>query len=261
MSFLKKLKLPKIRFRSGALVCFWSVVMMGLLAFVEKRQSSKVCQLVSVTIDDEGNNHFIDDADVNNLMTLNERENLIGESHHFIDLKQLENRVKEHGFVEKVVVSKDLKGNIEVKVKQYRPIARLSLPNGNDRYISSIGKILPLSSRFTARVIVLDGPFTNVLSQKDWYKDSLRMPYFEFLGEVLKDDFLKVLVASANINRKGEINIYPQIGRQVIEFGLPENIPVKFSMMQTFYKKIIPVKGWNKYSKVSLKYKNQIVCE
>ena len=194
-------------------------------------------------------------------MTNNDKENLIGESHQFIKLKELETRVHSHGFVESVVVSKDLKGNIDVKVTQYQPIARISLPNGNDKYVSSGGKILPVSDRYTARVLVIGGPYNNKLVQKDWSKDSLRAPYFEFVNKVLADEFLKVMVSSAFINRNGEINIYPQVGKQTIEYGLPIDQDVKFAMLQAFYKKIVPVKGWNKYSRVCLKYQNQIICE
>jgi cell division protein FtsQ len=261
LKFLKKIKFSKFRLRAGAIASFWAVVILSLMAFVDKRQSLKTCNQVRVNIDNEYQNHFLEEEDVINLMTNRDREILVGEPHSFINLKVLETRIKSHGFVERVVVSKDLKGNIDVKVTQYQPIARISLPNGNDKYISSGGKILPVSDRFTARVIVIGGPFNNKLVQKDWAKDSLRTPYFDFINKVLADDFLNIMVASAYIDSKGEINIYPQVGKQTIEYGLPEQQDVKFAMLHGFYKKIIPAKGWNKYSRVCLKYENQIICE
>lgn len=254
-------KLPSFRLRSSVITTFWALVIFSLMAFVDKRQSLKVCKHIRINIDNEYKNHFIDEQDVTNLITQNDHTNIIGEKHESITLKELEARVLAHGFVEKVILSKDIKGTIEVQVTQFQPIARISLSNGNDKYISSGGKILPVSERYTARVIVIGGPYNNKLVQKDWTKDSLRTPYFEFINKVLSDNFLKVLVSSVYVDRYGEINIYPQVGNQIIEYGNPINQDVKFAMLHAFYKKIIPAKGWNKYSRVCLKYENQIICE
>lgn len=255
------LKLPKIRFKSSTLVVFWLFIIGISMAFVHKRQSERICQKVSIKIANEHNNYFIEDRDVVALMTQNGKENLINNIHEFIDLKKLESRVSSHGFVERVVVSKDLKGNVYVKVRQYQPLVRLALPNGQGRYVSSGGKILPLSERFTARVLVFDGNFNSILAQKDWKKDSLRTPYLEFVKKVQKDEFLSTLFASASLNWRGHITIYPQIGKQVIEFGKPENIDMKLAAVNAFYKKIIPAKGWNKYHRVNLEFENQMICE
>jgi cell division protein FtsQ len=259
MAKQKRFQLPKFKNRTVAI--FWIIFILITMAFVDKRQSERVCQKVTVKIDNEYNNYFIEDRDVMRLMTVNEKENLINNIHQFIDLKILEKRVKEHGFVDKVIVSKDLKGNIFVKVRQYQPLVRLALGNGTGRYVSSKGKILPLSERFTARVMVLEGSFNGILAKKDWSKDSLRTPYLNLVKEIEKDEFLKTMVASMSINWKGEIKIFPQIGKQEIEFGKPDNIDTKLLALKAFYRKIVPVKGWNEYSKVNLKFDDQMICE
>jgi cell division protein FtsQ len=256
-----KFNLLKLKFRNSVIAFFWFVGIGILMAFVDRKQSEKICQKVLVEVDNEYQNYFIEDKDVNRLMTLNERENLINNINQFINLRTLEKRVKEHGFVEKVTVCRDLKGNIKAKVNQYKPILRLALGNGQGRYVSSTGKILPLSERYTARVLVFNGNFNAVLAQKDWIDDSLRSPYFEFVKKVDKDQLLNALVATVGVNSSGVLTIYPQIGKQIIEFGVPKNLPVKFAMLKTFYSKIIPAKGWNYYSRVSLKFDNQIICE
>ena len=75
------------------------------------------------------------------------------------------------------------------------------------------------------------------------------------------DEFLKAQIAQLEINELGEIVMYPQIGKQYIEFGKAENFEIKFRKLRAFYKEILPVKGWGTYQRVSLKYQNQIVCE
>ncbi|TAH28569.1 MAG: hypothetical protein EAZ06_09690 [Cytophagales bacterium] len=256
-----KFKFPSFKIKTSVLALFWVLIIFSLMAFVHKRQQNKICQKVNVSIDNEYNNYFIENEDVQNLMTRNEKENLINNIHEFINLKELEKRIKSHGFVEKVVVSKDLKGQISVDVIQYQPLVRLAISGQADVYVSSTGKILPMSNRFTARCMVLSGAYNSLLAQKDWKKDSLRSHYFNFVQRITNDDFLSPLLPQADINWKGEIFIYPQVGKQVIDFGNPTELDIKFAKIQLLYKKIIPTKGWNKYSFVSVKYKDQIICE
>lgn len=256
---LPKLKLP--RFKGYVIAFFWIAVIASLMAFVDKRQKDKVCQKVNVKIDNEYDNYFIESDDVQNLMTKNQRENLINNIHEFINLKELEKRIKAHGFVEKVVVSKDLKGNVDVYVVQYQPLVRLGIAGAEDKYVSSNGKILPISDRFTARTMVLTGAYTSLLAQRDWKKDSLRSKYFEFVNKITSNEYLAPLLPQADINWKGEIIIYPQVGKQTIDFGKPVDLDVKFAKILAFYKKIVPAKGWNAYKKITVKYKNQIICE
>lgn len=254
-----KFQFPKFKIKTSVIAIFWVIAIFSLMAFVHKRQQNKICQKVNVNIDNEYDNYFIENEDVQNLMAKNDQ--IINNVHAFITLKVLENRIKSHGFVEKVVVSKDLSGGIDVDVVQYQPLVRLAIPGQTDAYLSSGGKILPMSSRFTARCMVLTGAFTTLLAQKDWQKDSLRTPYFNFVKKIAADEFLSSLLPQSDINWKGEIIIYPQVGKQVIDFGKPTDLDIKFAKLQMLYKKIIPAKGWNTYTYISLKYKNQIICE
>lgn len=254
-----KFRFPRLK--TKVLAALYATLIFISISFVSKRQSDRVCQKVNIEIDNEAQNYFLDDIDVVNLLTKQNKENIINNVHAFIELKSLEKRVLSHGFVEKVKVYKNIKGDLHVKVLQHEPIARLSLGNGKGKYISKKGKLLPLSDRFTARVMVLEGNFTAVLAQKDWDKDSLRIPYFEFVKKIRKDEFLNPMIASIYLNWRGEINIYPQLGNQVIEFGNPHNLDVKLAVLKAFYKDIIPAKGWNTYKKISLKFDNQLICE
>lgn len=259
MKLFSNIKLPI--FKGYVIAFFWISIILTLMAFVDKRQKNKVCQKVNIRIDNEYDNYFIENDDIQALMTKNQHENLINNIHEFINLKELEKRIKAYGFVEQAVVSKDLNGNIDVYVVQYQPLVRLGITGSEDKYISSTGKILPISDRFTSRSMVLTGAYTNLLAQRDWKNDNLRSKYFEFVKKIISDEYLTALIPQVEVNWMGEIIIYPQVGKQKIEFGKPVDIDVKFAKIVAFYKKIIPVKGWNAYEKVIVKYRNQIICE
>jgi cell division protein FtsQ len=43
-------------------------------------------------------------------------------------------------------------------------------------------------------------------------------------------------------------------------FGTGDDIEIKFEKLMLFYKEGLSRVGWDKYSTINLKYKNQIVC-
>ncbi|GAB3819272.1 hypothetical protein GCM10028895_17480 [Pontibacter rugosus] len=130
-----------------------SLITIGALAgFASSRQNEKTCEKVSINIDNEYNNYFIGDKEVRDLLTREGERKLEGLSNQFIDLKNLEKRIESHKFVKDAEVYRGLDGNIQVSVKQNRPIARI-IRSDQDVYIDAEGNILPLSDRYTARVI------------------------------------------------------------------------------------------------------------
>jgi cell division protein FtsQ len=84
---------------------------------------------------------------------------------------------------------------------------------------------------------------------------------YDLVRFIEADPFWKAQVAELEISRNGDINMYTQVSKQKIEFGQPEDWEEKFRNLKIFYKKILPAKGWNSYDRVSVKFKNQIVCE
>src|SRR5690606_10055957 len=45
------------------------------------------------------------------------------------------------------------------------------------------------------------------------------------------------------------------------EFGSADDIVQKFDKLKLFYKQVIPMAGWSKYSVISLQYKGQVVAK
>jgi cell division protein FtsQ len=84
---------------------------------------------------------------------------------------------------------------------------------------------------------------------------------FELINHINVDNFWKAQIAQVVIQDNGEIKLLPQVTKQYIEFGDLNHIENKFSRLKIFYKEILPRKGWNSYSRVNVKYKNQIICE
>ena len=85
-------------------------------------------------------------------------------------------------------------------------------------------------------------------------------PVRQFLED---DDVSEILINGPNqiyIERNGDMMMVPKVGDHVIELGTIDDLDNKFSNLLTFYLNGMPRAGWNTYSKISLKFKGQVVC-
>lgn len=239
---------------------FSGLVILFLITFTGLKNNARQVEKVKVEILDQEGVFFTDQLEVIDLMTDKSADYVIGVEQGRIVPKTLEARVESNPFVKDAQVFRDLKGNLEVKVVQSKPIARLFIDGKNDRYIDSEGNILPVNARHTARVPLLETDF-----EFSWEENLKESNYgkevFELLTFIEQDKFWKAQIAGLLIKKDGEVELFPQVTKQKVEFGLPEDIERKFSKLMTFYKEILPKKGWNTYDRVNLKFENQIICE
>ena len=63
------------------------------------------------------------------------------------------------------------------------------------------------------------------------------------------------------VDSNKNIVIHPYLSKQKIIFGYPDMLEEKFNKISLFYNKIIPLKGWNIYKSVNVKFKDQIICD
>nr|WP_245402628.1 hypothetical protein [Pontibacter sp. E15-1] len=233
----------------------------ALAAFASSRQNEKICEKVSISIDNEYNNYFISDKEVRDLLTREGERKLEGLSNRDIDLKNLEKRIETNKFVKEAEVSRGLDGNVHVQVKQTRPIARIIRPNQQDVYIDAEGGILPLSDRYTARVIPITKSTLIKASDSGFFQDSTGQSYLSLLEFIEQDAFWKAQLAQMHINGAGEVSFLPQVGEHTIEFGKPVRVEQKFKKLMIFYKEVLPSMGWDRYKRVNVEYEDQIICE
>lgn len=236
-------------------------VVFFLIAFSERKQGTVSVKDIVIKIENIEGNQFIDESDIVDLMELDE-ENLKGASLDKLNLKQIENRIKKNRFVEDAQLYADLKGNLIVKATLRRPVARLVRNDGPDGYIAEDGTVMPVSDKFTTRVVLISGSYIRgLLSIENLNKLDETKNLMTMLDIIREDDFWRAQIAQLDIDSKGNISIMPQIGGQVIEFGKADNIETKFKKMKIFYKEILPQRGWNTYKRVNLEYEGQIIAE
>lgn len=260
---MKKLNLPSISgFGSAAAVVkgfSLFVLVLVLWGFAGKRQLSKTCNQINVKLENEEGNYFVDEDQIKDAISKGRNSLTFMRRYDSISLAKLEQRIAKIDFVKKVEVSHDLGGDLNIKVRLIKPIARIvSGGSDRDRYVGEEGEILPTSEKYCAKVITLDGAGArNMISHPD--SQSLELVRMvEFIND---DPFWSAQVSHINIDEHWNITLYPLVGSQIIEFGPASDFKPKFNKLLAFYQRIVPVKGWNTYHKVSIKFKNQIICE
>jgi cell division protein FtsQ len=237
------------------------VVVFGLIAFTERMKGEIAVHDIQIRIDNVHENHFIDEQDVIALMQVDQKI-LIGTSIQALNFREIENRIKNDPFIKDAELYSDLKGIVTVRVELRRPIARIVRNDGPDGYIAEDGTIMPVSGKFTSRVILLSGSFVpKLLKMENILNADEGKALMEMINTIRDDEFWKAQVAQLDIDHKLGVTIFSQVGDEKIEFGKPENLEVKFKKLRIFYKEILPRVGWNKYNRVNLEYEGQIIAE
>jgi len=239
---------------------FSGAIFLFLVIFSELKSNTREVEDLDVEVLEQEGNFFTDDLEVIDLMTEEQSDYVIGVKMGELNPKVLEKRVEANPFVKEAQVYRDLKGNLKVEVKQSKPIARIYTNGSNDKYIDTNGRVLPVNAKHTARVPLVETEF-EFAWKNNMDESSYGLQLFELLEFIEKDNFWRAQIAQVYVKKNGEVELFPQVTKQVVEFGKPVDMEKKFSKLMTFYKEILPKKGWNTYERVNLKFENQIICE
>jgi cell division protein FtsQ len=83
---------------------------------------------------------------------------------------------------------------------------------------------------------------------------------YKLASFITGDSFWKSQIEQIYVNRNYDFELIPRVGSHVIELGKVEDLEEKFENLKILYLRGFNRIGWNKYEKISLKYKNQVVC-
>jgi cell division protein FtsQ len=110
---------------------------------------------------------------------------------------------------------------------------------------------MPVSLRYVAHVPVVSG-----FVEREFAVGSL----YQFALFLQENDFWNNQIEQIYVHPDNEIELIPRVGNHRIVLGTFDDFEGKLNNLKLFYEKAIPKVGWEKYSIINLKYKNQIVC-
>jgi cell division protein FtsQ len=228
-----------------------------LMSFIDTKKSEVLCKDVKIYI--PGNQYFIDREEVDNILQVNSRA-LIGRRMEDININGLENKLKANPFIEFAKVYTDMDGVINVEISQRQPILRVMNRFDQDFYVDQHGLKIPLSANFTARVIVANGYIDEAFAnQVDSLHTRLAADLFKTADFIRKDSLWDAQIAQIYVNKDHEIELIPRVGNNRILLGNADSLDNKFHNLLVFYKKALPLVGWDAYKVINVKYANQVV--
>ena len=235
-------------------------ILVVCLAFNASKQKTLVCSALQVEIEPVQGVYFITQKDVETKI-FSRFENLVGKPVKDIDLHEIEQTIYDLAHVAKAKVYTGIQGKLHAEITQRKPVVRFIYGDGNGFYLDNHGKVLPLSKNYTARVLVVNGKFSrNLLKSKSIEGSPLLTSVYNMAMKIREDAFLKSQIQQLYVNENQEFELIPRVGNHIIEFGDDSEMASKLENLKIFYLEGLAYKGWNRYSKVSLKYKDQVVC-
>lgn len=141
-------------------------------------------------------------------------------------------------------------GELHVYTSQLVPVLRV-FDGSESFYVNKDGKAMRATSTIHTEAPIVSGHFKNPA-------DALVvLPIAKYVSN---EPSLNELVTMYSVKDKNNIIIIPSIYGHVINFGNNTNIANKFAKLKLFYKEVMPVKGWDTYDTVSLKWNYQVVA-
>lgn len=237
------------------------VVLFCLIAFTERMKSEVTVSAIRVSLENIHDNHYLEEEDIMKLMRL-DLDNLRGASVSNLNFREIEQRIRQSPYVNTAELYSDLKGNLNVNVSLRRPVARIVQSDGPDAYIGDDGTIMPISNKFSSRVVLLSGDLmSRILPLDNIHQLEEGKQLMDMLKMIRADAFWRAQVAQIDVDAKARTVLYLQVGDETIEFGKPDDLDKKFRKLKIFYKEIFPSVGWNKYDRINVEYAGQVIAE
>jgi cell division protein FtsQ len=240
--------------------CIWAVSLGGLVAlmsFIEFKKAGVFCKEIKIFI--PGNQSFIDKEEVDDILKIHKHQ-LVGRNMESINLHDLENRLKANPFIESAKVYADMDGVIKVRISQRQPVMRVMNQFDQDFYIDQHGIKIPMSSNFTAKVLVANGYIEEAFGNKiDTLHTEIAKEIFKTAEFISNDSLWSAQIAQIYVNQGHEIELIPRVGTNRILLGNADSLENKFHNLLVFYKQALPQVGWDRYKIINIKFANQVV--
>jgi len=189
-----------------------------------------------------------------------------------IDIAGIASLIKKNPYLENTDVVVTVEGDILIRADQCKPLIRYYSSAGYPHYIDIKGRIMPVNPAYPYKILIASGQIESPLKDgKNIFtisdsnfvlKSKLKNLYdIHLLAEIINaDSILKALIEQVYVTSNGKIQLVTKAGSHIIYMGDTTDAAEKLENLKCFYKNGLVKTGWNKYKKLNLEYKNQIVC-
>lgn len=222
-----------------------TVIIFGfLLSFSLKRFNEKPLDNISVKMSDKSPVYFVDEKDIKTIVEKYNTTKKVGN----IDIPSLEKKLNELPAVDSANVFLSLDGKLHLDIQQRVPVFRLNNGSGKGYYVDKKGIEFPISKNYSHPCMLVSGD----VKKKEYVK------LVDLIKKIDKDTFCKNYFVGIT-KENGNYNLITNEGYYKVELGDLNNIDFKINGFKAFVEKYLINQNPEKYSKISVKYDNQIV--
>lgn len=169
-----------------------------------------------------------------------------------INTRLIEQTLLKNPYVRRVECYKTPYNSLYIHVEQRTPILRVFTSSGQSYYVDHFGEVMPFSGSSTAHLVIATGHVDERFACNELY---------EFACLLRERPFWDKQIQQINVTSQGEIELIPRVGNHVLFLGAPTNFAEKLNRLELFYSKVLGQIGWNKYSRISVEFDNQVICK
>jgi len=235
--------------------------------FLVSSANSRRCKGISIDIKDSSDYHFVTKRQLLNLV-YGSTGKINGKPVKDISVSEIESKINGLRELKEAEVYMAIDGTIHVYANQRDPVMRVMPNGGGDFFIDNDGVVVRKRNLYTPRLHIVEGnvnissAMLNGVSVLDTsIKNSILKDIYYLVEYINDNSFWSAQIDQIYVDNNDQIDLIPRVGNHVIHLGSTENLEGKFRNLATFYDKVLPEVGWNKYSVINLEYKDQIVCK
>lgn len=226
--------------------------MIGAFALTSMMRRSDVCTGMRIEVCDEGGLEFVTAREIaRELGDLPQRS--AGMLLDGINTENITRRLSTIDKIEDVSVVKTSDRKILVSVTPLIPVARV-FDGAESYYINKDNKRISASARYHMDVPVISGHF---IPADSTFTPASLLPLLDWLQ---RHDKWSRLVTMIRVDSPRDVILVPAISGHVVNIGEPVDLESKFDRLSRMYTEVLPVKGWNYYDTLSVKWAGQIVA-
>lgn len=166
-----------------------------------------------------------------------------------IDLDSVARRLNAIDKIEHATVARLADNTLRVRVMPMDPVARI-WDGSHSYYINRAGKRIGADARYHVDVPVIVGRFSGDRNPSDL------LPLLDF---IVSDPMWNSMITMVKAEGR-DVLLLPMIRGHVINIGTPDRLDDKFARLRAMYTEVLPVKGWDFYDTISVKWDGQVVA-
>jgi len=233
----------------SVVVLILAYLLFAVFYLVPHSKKDMVCKELRIDVIDTLDRHYLTDDEIRNNI-VKAGLSPVGKNLATVSTAAIEDKLEENRLIKRAECYKTVNGAVRIKIYQRVPVLRI-FSTKESYYIDSEGEKMPVPNNFAVYVPIATGYINDEYATKQLYGFALFLQQDKFWSSQIK----QIYVAS-----NGDVELTPAVGNHQIILGKIEDYKENLEKLRLFYEKGLSKVGWNKYSVINLKYKNQVVC-